>query len=141
MLSISGFLAHFRRQREWTRRIALAIPDDKFDWTPSEDSFSCGDTLRHLIQAEVFWRRLLVKASQGEAYDPFGLTGDSETRLIAFRRPNLTASRDDTFGASVEECLDRWAEVQEKTEEMIATIPDESLHNVTMKHETSALRG
>ena len=105
-----------------------------FDWAPSEDSFRCGDLVRHLIQAEVFWRRLLVKGADGERYDPFGLEGDSESRLKAFRRPNLTASRDETFGSTAQECLDSWAGVQKKTEEQLATIPDESLHGVVMRH-------
>ena len=75
MRTIEEFLVYFRRQRSWTRSLVAAAPEACFDWRPAPDAFSCGELVRHLIQSEAFWRRLLLAAAAGQRYDPFGLTG------------------------------------------------------------------
>jgi uncharacterized damage-inducible protein DinB len=126
-MRIEELLAHFRRQREWTRRLVAAVPEERFDWAPSERDFSCGGLVRHMIAAEVFWRRLLLAAARGEAYDPFGLPGDLPERYEAFREPNLRSSRSDRYGASFAACLEAWRPVQAETERELGALGDDEL--------------
>ena len=58
MHTMTAFLEHFRRQRRATRKLVASIPDAHFTWAPTRDAFSCADVVRHMMQAEVFWRRL-----------------------------------------------------------------------------------
>lgn len=134
MRTMADFLEHFRRQRGWTRTLVEAIPSEHFDWAPTESAFSCGDLVRHLMQAEVFWCRLLTRAAAGGALDPFALEGTAEERLRAFRPGNLAASHEDKYGESVEDCLVRWATIQERTEREFAAVPDVALYEVEVDH-------
>ena len=122
MRTIEEFLVYFRRQRSWTRSLVAAAPEACFDWRPAPDAFSCGELVRHLIQSEAFWRRLLLAAAAGQRYDPFGLTGTAMQRMTAFRKPNLESSRGDgaKYGASFAACLESWRGVQAKTVQIIS---------------------
>jgi len=139
MRTIDDFLEHYRHQREWTRRIVAAIPEDHFDWRPSDDAFSCGDLVRHLMQAEIFWCRLLVTAARGEAYDPFRLEGAAKERMEAFRGPNLASSHDQAMGGTFAECLHNWSGIQERTEREFAGLPDNALHEIAVEHPLTTL--
>lgn len=134
MRTMTDFLEHFSHQRRWTRALVEAIPGEHFDWSPAEDAFSCGDLVRHMMQAEAFWSRLLTTAAAGETYDPFGLEGSSEERLQTFRKPNLEASHQGSFGQSVSECLARWTEIEDRTQRGFAALADSALHEVWVKH-------
>lgn len=127
MLTIDGFLAHFRRQRQWTRELVAAVPEERFGWFPGEADFSCGGLVVHLIQSEIFWVKLVTRAARGEAYDPFGLTGSGRERMTAFRRSNLVSSGDARMGSSFAECLERWQEVQARTEEDLGRLTADDL--------------
>jgi len=140
MKSIQDFLTHFRRQRVWTRALAAAIPAEHVDWVPHEGEFSCIGLVRHLMASEVFWRRLLVGATRGEVYDPFKLSGTPEERLAAFREPNVRLSRSDKHGRTVEECLERWVEIQRETEEALAAITPLEFAGVEVYHPLAGLR-
>ncbi len=140
MRTLDGFLKHFRHQREWTRAIIAAVPEERFDWSPADNAFSCGDLVRHLMQAEIFWTRLLVKAASGESMDPFGLEGSAEERMQRFRASNLHSSRDAKYGASFATCLERWSEIQARTEEELSKIPDEALYTVELEHPLTTLK-
>ena len=124
MLTSEELLQHYRRQRRWTRALVAAIPEEYFPWRPAPDAFGCGDLVRHLMQSEIFWNRLLCRAARGEPYDPFGLPGGPEERLEALRQPNLQSSRDEKYGASFAGCLERWAEIQKRTEHDLAALED-----------------
>ena len=141
MKTMAQFLEHFRHQREWTRRIVGEVPEQSFDWRPAKGAFSCGDLVRHLMQAEVFWCRLLVSAARGEALDPFGLEGTAEERMSRFREPNLSSSHDEKYGASMAECLERWTEIQQRTEQEFAALPDSTLHEVEVVHPLTGFEG
>jgi len=120
----ADFLSHFKRQRGWTRRLFSALPEDSFSWRPGEKEFSCGDLLRHLIQAERFWVRLLTSGARGESYDPFGLAHlDLKGRVEAFRAPNLAAAGDERFGDTFAAGLERWSEVEEQSCSRLAEVP------------------
>ncbi len=134
MNSVAEFLAHFHRQRRWTRNLVGAIPEAHFDWRPSPASFSCGDLVRHLMQAEIFWSRLLVAAAAREPFDPFGLEGDAEQRMQIFRRPNLESAANPAYGTSVAAPLERWSEIEQRTDENLRQIPDRALHTVEAEH-------
>lgn len=138
MRSMEEFLTHFRRQRRWTLDLVAALPEDRFSWSPGEGSgqehFSLGGLVRHLMQAEIFWRKLLMAGARGEAYDPFRLPGGPSERLQAFHGRNVGASRDDRFGATFAECLKRWREIQSKTEAELATITGEQLAGARLRH-------
>jgi uncharacterized damage-inducible protein DinB len=140
MTSIEEFLAYFRRQRAWTRQLAAAVPDEHADWVPREGEFSCIGLVRHLMQSEVFWRRLLVAAVRGEAYDPFGLSGTPAERLAAFREPNVRSSQSPKYGRTVAELLDAWVGIQRETETALAAFTPEQLRDVEVHHPLAGLR-
>ena len=141
MRTIEDFLEHFRHQRRWTRRIVAAIPEDHFDWRPAHDAFSCGDLVRHLMQAEIFWRRLLQAAVAGETYDPFGLSGSRDERLEGFREVNVAASRTRRLGSSFSECLDSWQSIQAETEEFVVGLTKEDLEQKSACHPLTGMTG
>jgi uncharacterized damage-inducible protein DinB len=141
MRTIEDFLAYYRRQRSWTRSLVAAVPEEHFDWRPSEPSFSCGELVRHLIQSEEFWVRLALEAVAGRPFDPFGLTGDGRQRMGAFRRSNLeSAARAVKRGSTFAECLEIWLAIQERTESGLARITPEQLATVEVDHPLLALR-
>jgi uncharacterized damage-inducible protein DinB len=127
MQTMEQFLEFFRIQRRATRTLVDAVPTEHFDWAPSPSAFSCAGLVRHLMQSEVFWRRLLAAAARGEPYDPFNLTGNATERLTALREGNLRSSGSEKFGTSVRACLDLWAEIQAKTERELASWPPEAM--------------
>lgn len=138
MRNVQDFLTHYRRQRRWTTDLVAAIPAERFNWAPAADEFSCGDLVRHLIQSEIFWTRLIVKGAAGEAFDPFGLAGSTEERMEAFRQPNFESSHTDKYGSTPEECLAAWSMVQERTEQELARIDKDSL-GTRMSHPLTLL--
>lgn len=140
MQTMNDFLAHFRAQRAATRKLVAAVPGEHFGWAPAPNAFTFGDVVRHMMQSEVFWRRMIVAAARGEAYDPFRVEGTSNERMAAVRHLNLQASKSDKFGTSVVECLDRWAEIQAKTEAEFAAIPASAFH-APVEHPLAAMRG
>ncbi len=133
------FLSHFRRQRGWTRKLFAALPEEVFPWRPGEREFGCGDLLRHLIQAERFWVRLLTSAAGGESYDPFGLGGlELGDRVEAFREPNVRAAADERYGTSFAAGLQRWREVESQSCSRLAEIPAEAIRRM-VRHPLSGL--
>ncbi|HKI86059.1 MAG TPA: DinB family protein, partial [Thermoanaerobaculia bacterium] len=105
-----------------------ALPEEVFSWRPGDGEFSCGDLLRHLIQAERFWVRLLTSAARGEVYDPFGLGDlDLASRVEAFRQPNERAAGDERFGATFAAGLELWSEQEALSRSRIAEIPAAAL--------------
>jgi len=54
MESFHSFLDHYGKLRERTLRVARCIPEDKFDWTYREGSFTLADILRHIAAIERF---------------------------------------------------------------------------------------
>ena len=139
MTEVEDFLVHFRRQRRWTRDLVAAVPQEHFDWSPGDGSFSCGQLVRHLIQAEVFWRRLLSAALSGKEYDPFGLEGSAGERMRSFRAPNLRASANDKLGTTFDQCLAAWLGVQAETEQMIGSLTPEQLSGIHVRHSLTGL--
>ncbi|HEX4952879.1 MAG TPA: DinB family protein [Thermoanaerobaculia bacterium] len=138
-LDIDAFLRHFRRQREWTHALVRAVPEEYFSWAPAPDAFSCGGLVVHLIQSEVFWRRLVLAAARGEKLDPFQIQGSGQDRLTAFRPGNLSGSQTTKFGSTFAECLVAWREVQAKTEEELATLGDLDLGAIEVTHPLTTL--
>lgn len=141
MNAVEELLRHYRRQRRWTRTLIEALPEEHFGWAPDESSFGCGDLVRHLIQAEIFWRRLLEAAVRGEHYDPFGMAGDAAERMREFRQPNLRASRSSRLGSSFGECLAAWEEVEAATEVFLGSLTTEQLASVEARHPLTDLEG
>ena len=140
MRTIQDFLDHFHRQRRWTRTLVEAVPEDRFDWAPSPSDFSCGDLVRHLMLAEVSFRRMLLAAARGESYDPFGLSGSLAERTEAFRPRNLEISHSERFGRSFAECLRIWEDIERKTAQELAAIPPEALHSRQAEHGLTGLK-
>jgi uncharacterized damage-inducible protein DinB len=126
-MDANALLSHFRRQRTWTRDLVAVLSEEHFEWVPEGAGFSCGGLVRHLMQAEVFWARLLSTAAAGEAYDPFGIPGSFEERIERFREPNVGASRSDKLGSTPAECLENWLGIQQKTEAVIAGLDESAL--------------
>jgi uncharacterized damage-inducible protein DinB len=127
VIEASALRDHFRRQRVWTHVLVGALPEELFDWAPEGAGFTCGGLVRHLMQAEVFWARLLGAAVAGEAYDPFGIEGSFEQRVEQFRGPNVGASRSDRLGTTFAECVENWSGLQQKTEELIGSLEADDL--------------
>lgn len=139
MKDASSALGHYRRQRRWTRDLVSAVPDELFDWAPDGSGFTLGGLVRHLIQAEIFWRRLLEGAAGGREYDPFGVAGDVGERLEQFRDVNVRASRDSRLGESIVDCLRSWEAVQEKTERFIEGLSVKELAEIRARHPLTGL--
>ena len=140
MKTTAEYLDHYRAQRRGTRKLVAAIPEDCFDWAPSSSAFTVGDTVRHMMQAELFWRRLIVAAANGERYDPFNVAGDSAARLDAIRTRNLQASKSPKFGATAAECLERWAAIQADTERELAALAPTAFETI-VEHPLAVMRG
>jgi uncharacterized damage-inducible protein DinB len=140
MKTMAEFLGHYRRQRRWTRALVAAVPAEHFDWTPGAGAFSCGDLVRHLMQAEIFWCRLLVGAAEGKALDPFGLEGSAEERMQGLRGRNLDSSHAEKYGRTSQECLALWSEIEERTCRDLESLPDNALHDVQAAHPVTLLR-
>ena len=141
MRTTADFLSFLRRQRRWTLDMVAAVPEEHFDWRPSEDSFSCGELVRHLIQADLFWARMLATLAAGEAFDPFGLEGSGEERMRAFRSPNLDFARRDDQGSSFAELLASWETAEAKVTRTLGEIPDEALDGVAGTHPLTRFEG
>lgn len=138
MKTVQELLDHFRRQRAWTRSLVAAIPEERFDWAPAPSDFTCGGLVRHLMQAEIFWSKLVTRGARGEVYDPFGLPGSGQERMTAFRSRNVSASGDSRMGSSFAECLRRWREIQARTEEELGRLSQQDL-SVSMTHPLTGL--
>jgi uncharacterized damage-inducible protein DinB len=130
----AALLRHYRRERRGTRLLVSAIPDELFDWVPEGSGFSLGGLVRHLIQAEAFWRRLLQAAAEGEEYDPFGLSGEAAERMERFRPMNEGASNDERLGKTAAECLETWSPVQSKTEAFLGSLTESQLAGARIRH-------
>jgi uncharacterized damage-inducible protein DinB len=140
MRTIADFLDFYRRQRSWTRALVAAVPEEHFDWRPSESSFSCGELVRHLMLSERFWRKMVLEVLEGRSFDPFGIPGDGRQRMAAFRAPNLqSAGAAGNLGATFAECLERWLPIQAQTEEELGRITPEQL-DIPVEHPLLALR-
>lgn len=129
MDTLDTFLTHFQRQRGWTDQLIQAIPEENFNWRPSEESFSLGGLVRHMIQAEAFFTRLLVHAAEGKAYDPFAAVPGTPgvERMEAFRAPNVQGSLDERYGTSFATCLASWDRVRARTAEQLSGFGEEDL--------------
>jgi uncharacterized damage-inducible protein DinB len=138
-IDAQALLSHFRRQRVWTRELVAAWPEELFEWVPEGAGFSCGGLVRHLIQAEVFWVRLLRAAAAGEVYDPFGIDGSPPERVERFRDSNVDASRSDRLGATFGKCLEAWSGIQQRTEEVIAGLSAQELEEISAVHPLTGL--
>lgn len=136
---MQDFLQHFRRHRGWTRGFVAAIPEEYFGWSPRLDDFTCGGLVRHMIAAEVFWRKLIVAGAAGEPFDPFQLPGDLRARVEAFRAPNVAAARREKYGKSFAECLASWAPIQAETEAALGAIAERNLDRAIL-HPLAGLR-
>lgn len=137
----NALLDHFRRHRRWTRDLVGVAPEELFDWIPEGAGFSCGGLVRHLMQAEVFWRRLMQAAVANEPYDPFGIEGTLEERVETFRRPNVGASRQERMGTSFARCLETWTVIQAATEEAISSLSPTDLEDIRTTHPLTGLEG
>jgi uncharacterized damage-inducible protein DinB len=142
-MAVAGLLLdHFRSQRRWTRELVAAMPDEHFDWTPGDGAFSAGQLVRHLMQAEVFWRRMLERALAGETYDPFAFAEDpGADRMRTFRAPNLQYSADPRLGSSFAALLDAWEGIQADTEGLIAGLTEDQLAGIRLRHPLTGFEG
>ncbi len=138
-IDANALLGHFRRQRVWTRELVAAWPEELFGWVPEGAGFSCGGLVRHLMQAEIFWARLLGAAVAGKVYDPFGIAGSLAERVEQFRDSNVNASRSDRLGTTFDECLEAWSGIQQKTEVLIAGLGSRELEEVSATHPLTGL--
>lgn len=141
MRTIEQFLRFLGRQRRWSRALVRAVPEEHFDWRPAPEAFSCGELVRHMIQADLFWARMLGAAARGERYDPFELAGDAEERMSAFRPSNLAASQRPGLGSSFAELLVAWDEIGAKVEAAMSEIPEEAIAEVDFEHPLTRFRG
>ena len=71
-----AFIVEFDHEMAATRRVLERVPDDAFEWTPHERSFSLGGLASHLAQLPHWGRQIL----EAEAYDLAGATGKSPAK-------------------------------------------------------------
>ena len=141
MRTIEQFLGFLARQRRWTRNLIAAVPEEHFDWRPAPETFSCGELVRHMIQSDLFWARMLGAAARGERLDPFQLSGDAEERMRAFRASNLASSRRSNLGSTFAELLAAWEAVDAKVVAAMAEITEEAISEVDFEHPLTRFRG
>jgi uncharacterized damage-inducible protein DinB len=128
LIASNVLFASLRRERAWTRRLVAAVPEEHFSWAPVADAFSCGGLVRHLLQSEVFWRRLIANIAAGRDYDPFGtLANAGEAALVAFRPRNLESSSDPRLGSSFAELLERWNAIEAETWQVLSGLDEAAL--------------
>lgn len=58
---IEDFREHLERFRAVTLQVIEIITDAELSWRPDENSFSCGQQLLHIAQAEDFYARGLLE--------------------------------------------------------------------------------
>ncbi len=138
-LCVDRPLGLWRQERAWTRLLVRAFPESAFSWRPAPDAFSCGGLVVHMIQAERFWRRLLVEAVEGRYYDPFGLQGAAVERYAALRAPNVASASRAGQPESFAACLERWDVEQPRTEAALAAFTPEQLADVVVDHPIAGL--
>jgi len=68
-----AFIVEFDHEMAATRRVLERVPDDAFEWTPHERSFSLGGLASHLAQLPHWGSQIL----DAEMYDLAGATGQS----------------------------------------------------------------
>ena len=68
-----AFIVEFDHEMAATRRVLERVPDDAFEWTPHERSFSLGGLASHLAQLPHWGNQIL----DAEMYDLAGATGRS----------------------------------------------------------------
>ena len=91
---INSFIQYFDGIHRRTLIFARAIPEDRIDWSPQEDAFTCGDILRHLAAVETITIHAVVH-DHWRAYPGHDkrLAGDLE-EIIHY----LDANHDDSMG-------------------------------------------
>jgi uncharacterized damage-inducible protein DinB len=139
MLTTAALIDRWRRTREGTVALVQSIPLEHFDWRPHPDAFSCGDIVRHLMQAEQVFGLLLAAAGRGEAWDPWQMTGSGEERLRSARRAILDGAGTVELGTTPAACLEHWHTLRGETEAALATVPDAALTNA-VEHPVTAIR-
>ena len=50
--TVAGFIQYFESVRRRTLNYLRVIPTEKFEWTPKDGEFTCGDIVRHILAAE-----------------------------------------------------------------------------------------
>ncbi len=139
MLTTAILMDRWRRTREGTLALVRAIPAGQFEWRPSERAFSCGDLVRHLMQAERVFRRIIESGVRQEPWDPWRLEGPGEERLRGSRERIRTSAADARFGTTPDACLARWREIQAETDAALSNVPDAALA-VEVEHPLAAFR-
>jgi uncharacterized damage-inducible protein DinB len=59
--SIGDFIKYFGGVRRRTLNYIHAVPTDRLDWAPKEGEFTCVDIIRHMIEAEQMFVRVVVE--------------------------------------------------------------------------------
>ena len=139
MLTTDALIDRWRRTREGTRALVHAIPPEHFDWRPNPTAFSCGDIVRHLMQAEQMFRQLLAAGGRGEAWDPWQMTGTGEERLRNARQGIFEGAGTAELGTTAAACLDNWRAIEAETAAELATVSDEALARA-VEHPIAALQ-
>jgi uncharacterized damage-inducible protein DinB len=127
MLTTNALIDRWRRTRQGTRALVEAIPPEHFDWRPNATAFSCGDIVRHLMQAEQMFRQLLAAGGRGDAWDPWQMTGTGEERLRSARQAIFEGACTNELGSTAAACLERWRAIEAETEAELATVGDDAL--------------
>jgi uncharacterized damage-inducible protein DinB len=139
MLTTRALIDRWRRTRAGTRALVQAIPPEHFDWRPHAEAFSCGDIVRHLMQAEEMFRLFLAAGGRGEPWDPWQMTGTGEDRLRSARRAILDGAGASELGTTAAACLAQWQAMEAETEAALATVTDQALANV-VEHPVTVIR-
>ncbi len=85
--TIESFLAYWESIRGRTLRVAVCIPDERYDWRPREDKFSFADLLRHLgaIERWMFAENVQGRPSRYPGHGPELAEGPEEVRRFLER--------------------------------------------------------
>ena len=59
--STSDFIKYFDSIRRRTLDYIRAVPQDRLSWSPKEGEFTCADIIRHIIEAEGMFVRVVME--------------------------------------------------------------------------------
>lgn len=127
-ITVQDLVSSLRRERAWTRQLVAAVPEEHFSWAPAKDAFSCGGLVRHLIQSEIFWRRMIESFAAERSYDPLHtLDAAGAATLVAFRPRNLAASEDRRLGGTFAALLESWDAIETATWQALLALDEMAL--------------
>lgn len=86
IINLDEFVKYYANLRQRTYRVAECVPADRFEWSPADGRWTCGDIIRHLAAIE---RYMYAETIQGKPHRYAGCgtdLADGRDAILAFMR-------------------------------------------------------